>query len=114
VADQVDVWVWPQLMLAPGVQVTFTHWVTDAAGNSLIDPDHWYWMSSVPDDDPDQRPDGPALATGVEITSQHAYRAYEDPAGGNNAVWMATWQTSSGPEEGVTWVRPRMLVAPGS
>ena len=112
-ADHVDVWEWPQLTLAQGANVTFDHWVNDAEG-SLIDPQHWYWMSSVPAYDPDQRPDRPASATGVEIVSQYAYRAYQDPAGGNNAVWRATWQTSSGPEEGVSWFRPRMLVAPGS
>ncbi|MFZ0172601.1 MAG: hypothetical protein WAL04_13035 [Acidimicrobiales bacterium] len=113
-ATEVDVWVWPQLMLARGAEVTFRHWVTGADGISKIDPDHWYWMSAVPDYDPDQLPDGPASATGIQIVEQYAYRPYEDPAGGNNAVWMATWRTPTGLEEGDTWFRPRMIVAPGS
>jgi len=101
-------------MMAAGAEVTWEHWITDAGGASRIDPEHWYWMSAVPDYDPDQLPDGAAYATGVEIVEQYAYRALEDPAGGNNAVWKATWRTPSGPDEGVTWFRPRMIVAPGS
>jgi hypothetical protein len=110
-AAQTDMWVWPQLMLAAGAEVTFEHWATDADGISVIDPDHWYWMSAVPDYNPQQRPDFPADATGVQIVEQYAFRPYQDPAGPNNAVWRATWRTPNGPEEGLSYVRPRMLVA---
>jgi hypothetical protein len=112
VGVQADVWVWPQLTLAPGAEVTLRHTATWPDGSSAIDPDHWYWMSAVPDYDPEQHPDGPAYATGVQIVEQYAYRPYEYPAGPNNAVWIATWRTPSGPEEGVTYLRPRMAVAP--
>jgi hypothetical protein len=54
----VDVYVWPQIVLAPGQEVTFVHWVVDGIGSSLIDSDHWYWMSSVPELT-DVRPDRP-------------------------------------------------------
>ncbi len=108
----VDVWVWPQLTLAPGADVTLDHWVVDGNGTSLIDPEHWYWMSAVPDYDPDQHPDGPADATGVEAVEQYAYRPYEYPAAGNNAVWRTRWRTPTSSGEGVTYFRPRLMVAP--
>jgi hypothetical protein len=38
----VDVFTWPQIVLAPGAQVTFLHRIVDNNGNSLIDPDRWY------------------------------------------------------------------------
>jgi hypothetical protein len=113
-AVEVDVWLWPQLMMAQGAEVTWDHWITGADGISAINPDHWYWMSAVPDYDPDQLADLPANATGVQIVEQGAYRAYENPAGGDNAVWRATWRTPTGLDEGVTWFRPRMLAAPAS
>ena len=78
---EVDVWVWPQLMLAQGAEVTFNHWVTLADGTSAIDPDHWYWMSAVPDYDPKQHPDGPALATGIQIVEQYATGPMSTPPG---------------------------------
>ena len=107
----VDMWVWPQITLAPGADVTFDHWVVDANGMSLIDPEHWYWMSAVPDYNPQQRPDGPAAATGVEAVEQYAYRPDEYPAGPNHAVWRTRWRTPTGLNEGITYFRPRLLVA---
>jgi hypothetical protein len=38
----VDVYTWPQVVLAPGAVVTLIHWVVDGNGHSLIDPDRWY------------------------------------------------------------------------
>jgi hypothetical protein len=113
-AVQVDVWVWGQFSMAAGVELDWTFWITGADGISRIDPEHWYWMSAVPDYEPDPNPDLPAYATGLVFSEQGAYRPYQDPAGPNNAVWKATLKTSSGPEEGDTWFRPRMIVAPGA
>lgn len=110
---QVDVWVWPQFSMAPDTEVDWTFWAT-RDGDSMIDNEHWYWMSAVPDWDPDQRPDRPAGASGLVFTQQGAYRPYQDPVGASNIVWNATLKTSSGPEEETTLFRPRMLVAPGS
>ncbi|MGO9029886.1 MAG: hypothetical protein ACLQOZ_14810 [Acidimicrobiales bacterium] len=109
---EVDIWVWPQLTVAPGATVTLDHWVTGADGISAIDPDHWYWMSAVPDYDPYQFNEGPVLAMGIEIVEQYAYRAYQGSIGPNNAVWRATWHAPSGAEENVSYFRPRLLVAP--
>jgi hypothetical protein len=111
---QVDVWVWRQFSMAQGTELDWTFWITGADGISMIDPEHWYCMSAVPDYEPHPNPDLPAYATGLAFTEQGAYRPYQNPAGANNAVWNATLKTSSGPEEGYTWFRPRMLVAPGS
>lgn len=110
----VDVWVWKQFSMAPGAEVDWTFWMTGADGISMIDPEHFYWMNAVPDYEPDPNPDVPAYATGLTFTEQGASRAYENPAGANNAVWKATLKTPSGADEGLTWFRPRMIVAPGS
>src|SRR5580704_18814299 len=93
---QVDVWVWKQFSMAPDTELDWTVWITGADGISMIDPEHLYWMSAVPDYEPSTNPDLPAYATGLTFTEQGAYRAYQDPAGGNNAVWKATLKTSSG------------------
>src|SRR5215472_13834680 len=45
----VDVFTWPAVVLAPGQQLTFIHWIVDTFGHSMIDPEHWHLMSSVPD-----------------------------------------------------------------
>jgi hypothetical protein len=108
----VDVWVWGQFAMAPGAELDWTFWIVDSNGNSVIDPEHWYWMSAVPDYDPDQHPDGPADATGVIFVEQGAFRPYQYPAGPNNTVWQASVKTASGVEEGISYFRPRMLVAP--
>ena len=62
----VDVYTWPEVVLAPGVDVTLLHWVVDGNGHSLIEPDRWYWMSAVPEYT-DVRPDRPVPAATVEI-----------------------------------------------
>jgi len=108
------VWVWGQFAMAGGTEMDWTFWIVDGNGNSVIDPDHWYWMSAVPDYDPDQRPDNPAEASGLTFVDQGAYRPYQYPAGPNHAVWQATLRTPGGREEGITYFRPRMLVAPGA
>jgi hypothetical protein len=45
----VDVYTWAAVVLAPGQQLTFVHWIVDQYGNSIIDTEHWHSMSSVPD-----------------------------------------------------------------
>jgi hypothetical protein len=47
----VDLYTWPQVVVAPGAEVTLLHWVVDGNGHSVIDPDRWYWMSAVPDNE---------------------------------------------------------------
>lgn len=111
-ASEVGIWVWPEIVLARGTQVTFTHWINGPDGASLIDPDHWYWMSSVADYDPYQNPNTAAEGTGVAVLEQYAYRAFQDPAAGNNAVWMATWKTTDGLNDVGAYFRPRMAVVP--
>jgi len=69
----VDVFTWPAVVLAPGQQLTFIHWIVDTFGHSMIDPEHWHLMSSVPDY-AGARPDRPLAAASLEIVSQGATR----------------------------------------
>src|ERR1700712_632822 len=103
----VNVWVWPQLTLGPGADVTFDHYVVDNNGVSQIDPERWHWMSAVPDYDPQQHPDGPVDATGIEVVEQYAFRPYEYPIGADKTVWRVRWRVPSG--SGLTYFRPRLM-----
>lgn len=105
----VDVYTWPQIAVAPGVEVTFVHWVVDGYGHSLIDPDHWCWMSAVPDY-VGVRPDRPVPAASVEIVSQRPVRERRPEPGPSNTNWLATWRNPD-PTVGVAF-RPRLLEAP--
>jgi hypothetical protein len=111
---QVDVWVWGQFSMAPDTELDWSFSITGDDGISLINPDHWYWMSAVPDYEPDQNPNSPSYGAGLAFTEQGAYRPYQNPPGGDNTVWNATLKTSSEPDDGFTWFTPRMLVAPAS
>ena len=72
--EPVDVWVWRQFSMAPDTELDWTFWITGADGISMIDPEHFYWMSAVPDYEPSPNPDLPAYATGLTITEQGASR----------------------------------------
>ena len=107
--------------LRPGARVTY--FMTGPTGDQPqglwevqeVDPPRsLVFLELFADNNGNPNPDLPAYATGLTWTAQGAYRPYQYPAGANNAVWKATLKTSSGPEEGFTWFRPRMLVAPGS
>lgn len=104
----VDVYTWPEVVLAPGVDVTLLHWVVDGNGHSLIEPDRWYWMSAVPEYT-DVRPDRPVPAATVEIVTQRPVRERRPSPGPANTNWLATWRNAG--RESATF-RPRMVVAP--
>jgi hypothetical protein len=105
----VDVYTWPAVVLAPGQQLTFIHWIVDEYGHSIIDNQHWHLMSSVPDH-VDVRPDRPVPAASVDIVTQGATRERVPEPGPSNTNWRATWRN---PDTGnfVTF-RPRMVIAP--
>jgi hypothetical protein len=105
----VDVFTWPQIVLAPGAQVTFLHWIVDNNGSSLIDPDRWYWMSAVPNF-AGARPDRPVPGASLQIVSQGAYRDRQPTAGPNNTQWQATWHNLTA-NASVTF-QPRLVEAP--
>ena len=105
----VDVWSWPEVVLAPGQEVTFVHWVVDGNGSSMIDPDRWYWMSAVPEF-AGARPDRPLEAAAVEIVIQGATRGRVSEPGPNNTNWLVTWRNPN-PDASVTF-HPRMVEAP--
>ena len=106
---EVDVYVWPEIVLAPGVEVTFLHWVVDANGSSVIDPDRWCWMSAVPEF-AGARPDRPLAAASIEAAAQRPVRERVPEPGPNNTNWLVTWRNPE-PRDSVTF-RPRMLAAP--
>jgi hypothetical protein len=110
--QQVDVWTWPQVVLQPGAQVTFVHSSVFPNGGSAFDPEHWYWMSAVPDFDPFVRPDRPVGPAAVEVVSQYASRPAHRTPGGNDTVWVATWRNPNG--DNAAYFRPRVLHAPAS
>jgi hypothetical protein len=105
----IDVYTWPAVVLAPGQQMTFIHWIVDQYGNSMIDTEHWHLMSSVPDYI-DVRPDRPVPAASVEILTQGATRDRVPEPGPSNINWIATWRNA----DAVNFVtfRPRMVIAP--
>lgn len=105
----VDVYSWPEIVLAPGQEVTFIHWVVDDNGHSLIDPERWYWMSAVPEF-AGGRPDRPMPAASVEIVAQRPARDAVPEPGPNNINWIATWHNPNQHSE-VTF-QPRMVQAP--
>jgi hypothetical protein len=104
----VDVYTWPQVVLAPGAVVTLIHWVVDGNGHSLIDPDRWYWMSAVPQFE-GVRPDRPVPAATIEIVSQRPVRDRRIEPGPNNTNWLVTWRN---PGNDTVWFQPRMVEAP--
>jgi hypothetical protein len=108
-AVSVDVYTWPAIVLAPGQQLTFIHWIVDQYGNSMIDPEHWHLMSSVPDY-VDVRPDRPVPAASVEILSQGGTRDRVLEPGPSNINWLATWQNPD--TSNFVTFRPHMVIAP--
>ena len=105
----VDVFTWPAVVLAPGQQLTFIHWIVDTLGHSIIDPEHWHLMSSVPDY-AGARPDRPLAAASLEIVSQGATRDRVPEPGPSNINWFVTWRNPD-LANSVTF-RPRMVIAP--
>jgi hypothetical protein len=105
----VDVYTWPTIVLAPGQQLSFVHWIVDQYGHSMIDTEHWHLMSSVPDY-VDVRPDRPVAAASIEILTQGATRDRVQEPGPSNINWIATWHNPD-PANFVTF-RPRMVIAP--
>ena len=83
--------------------------IVDNNGHSMIDPEHWHLMSSVPDW-AGVRPDRPVPAATVEIVSQGATRDRVLEPGPSNINWLATWRNPDGANS-VTF-RPRMVIAP--
>jgi hypothetical protein len=104
----VEVYTWPQVVVAPGAEVTFIHWVVDGNGSSLIDPNRWYWMSAVPEY-AGVRPDRPVPGATIEVVSQRAFRERKNTPGPNNTDWLATWRNPG--NESATF-RPRLVEAP--
>jgi hypothetical protein len=105
----VDVFTWPQIVLAPGAEVTFLHWIVDNNGESLIDPDRWYWMSAVPEF-ANVRPDRPVPGASLEIVIQGAYRDPLPTTGPNNTQWLATWRNAT--NDWIVVFQPRLVEAP--
>ncbi len=106
---QVDVWTWPPLVLDPAAQVTFVHTAVFPDGRSAFDPEHWYWMSAVPDFDPAATEDRPVGEAAVEIVSQYGSRPAHREPGLNDTVWIATWQNRS--KNNLAYFHPRILHA---
>ena len=104
----VEVYTWPQVVVAPGAEVTLIHWVIDEHGSSLIDPNRWYWMSAVPEFT-GVRPDRPVPGASIEIVSQRPIRERRNTTGSNNTNWIATWRN---PHNESATFRPRLLEAP--
>ena len=105
---EVDIIEWPQVIVAPGAQVDLIHWVVDNNGASLIDPDHWCWMSAVPEP-AGARPDRPVPAATIEIAAQRPVRDRRDSPGLASTNWLATWRN---PGDETATFHPRMLIAP--
>ena len=105
----VDLYSWPEIVLAPGQDVTFVHWVVDNNGFSVIDPDRWCMMSAVPEF-AGARPDRPLAAAAIEIVIQGATRDAVPEPGPNNTNWLVTWRNPN-QSESVTF-HPRMVAAP--
>jgi hypothetical protein len=108
----VDVWEWPQVVLAPDAEVVLVHSATWSDGTSAFDPDHWYWMNAVADFDPGVRPDRPVAAAAVEVTSQYGSRPKHRTPGTNDTVWVATWRNRNA--DSSVYFRPRVVHAPAS
>ena len=104
----VDVYTWPEIAIAGGEEVTLVHWVVNATGGSLIQPDRWYWMSGVPDYH-DIRPDRPVSAAALEALVQGPVRERTQTPGPGNTNWRVTWRN---PGSDPVWFQPRMVGAP--
>ena len=104
----VDVYTWPEVVVAPGAQVTLIHWVVDGNGSSLIDPDRWCWMSAVPEF-AGARPDRPLAGATIQILAQRPVRDRVPEPALNNTNWLVTW---SNPGGDTATFQPRMLQAP--
>jgi len=110
VGQQVDVAVWGQVVLAPGAQVTLIHYWTYDSGTSVFDPDHWYWMSAMPDYDPYQKPDRPVYQSAVEVAAQWGNRPGTEGTGADNLEYWVTWRNPS--QDGIAYFRPKIVQAP--
>jgi hypothetical protein len=104
----VDLYTWPQVVVAPGAEVTLLHWVVDGNGHSVIDPDRWYWMSAVPEY-AGVRPDRPVPGASIQVLSQRPVRERTMSPGPNNTNWLVTWKN---PHNETATFKPRMLAAP--
>ena len=104
----VDVYTWPEVVVDATAQVTLIHWVVDANGSSLIDPDRWCWMSAVPEF-AGARPDRPLASATIEIVSQRPVRDRRPTPGLNNTNWLVTWYN---PGDSSATFQPRMVQAP--
>lgn len=105
----VNVYTWPQIVLAPRAKVTFIHSLVDDDGVSMIEPHRWYWMSAVPEF-VGVEADESVPAASVEIVAQRPFRDRQAKAGLNNTNWLATWYNPND-DVSVTF-SPRMLEAP--
>jgi len=104
----VDVYTWPEVVVAPGAQVTLIHWVVDGNGSSMIDPDRWCWMSAVPEF-AGARPDRPLAGATIQALAQRAVRDRVSHPALNNTNWLVTW---SNPGGDTATFKPHMLQAP--
>ena len=87
----VDILTWSAVVVTQGTELELVHWVVGDDGNSLIDPDHWCWMSAVPEF-AGARPDRPVPSATIEIVDQRPVRDRLDASGPNNTNWRATWR----------------------
>ena len=104
----VDVYTWPEVVVAPGAAITLLHWVVDGNGHSMIEPGRWYWMSAVPEY-AGVRPDRPVPGATIEIVSQRPVRERRPSPGPAITNWLATWRNAG--RESATF-HPRMVAAP--
>ena len=104
---EVELFEWPAVSLAPGAEVRFVHYITDANG-SLIDAAHWYGMSAAPDTS-DVRVDRPLSEKAVELTAEGGHRPRAERPEASRYDWYAFWRN---PRSGWVSFRPRMLMAP--
>lgn len=107
---QVDVAMWPQVVLAPGAEVTLIHYWTFDDGTSVFDPDHWYWMSAIPDYDPYQKADRPVDPASVQALAQWGVQPGAPQAGPANLEYWVTWRNPD--SSYLAYFRPKVVQAP--
>lgn len=105
----VELFTFPSVQLAPGAQVRFRHWLVDANGRSLFDPDRWFAMSGAPDLS-DVRVDRPAAERAVELVAEGGHRPAAALPEQIEYDWYTDWRN---PGSSFVSFAPRLLMAPG-
>jgi hypothetical protein len=92
---EVDVPVWPQIVLGPGGSGCFEHWWRFDNGTSVFDSDHWYWFSTTPDSD----------QSTIQVTSQWSSKDLD-----GQVHYFACWQNLD--QNTSVAFRPKAIQAP--